>query len=474
MKKFFSLMVAVATLFAFTACEGNDTPEPTNPTKCSKPSLKVVDKGDDYFTIEWKAVAGAASYFVECAGNTQIVTEPKAEFTDVAPGEYVVRVMAVAGEGYTDSDYAEIKVKVLPEDTKDWFTQSVELGENAEDGFFKHNSFYSLWKGTGLVSIKVGVFPSSTSGSYSNEQIEQYLEEVKEEYVVSANSEDGCKLVWAPVDAATEYEIIAVAENEFGYKLFQRSLITTDDAPMADYVAEWLGTWTVTADQTMEYYADGEYLMPRILDESYEMTWETAFYPVYSDTIMILGVSRVFPMSEEYNFPALARVREDKTLELIAGIQVAAPNGDYAPFWCPSFFIDEKDLGHGLQVYWPFEGIGVDEETGESLYFAPYTFKLEGTTAVSTANEATLTATAQDGTKTEYEAVVDNFDIYAVTNQGGVYVYGSFDNGATVKVNTGTLTMVKDEAAKISAKKVSDKELVLMPGVMKTKFQVTL
>ncbi len=463
-------MVAFATLFAFTSC-GEETPEPVAPTKCSKPTLKVTAQGDDYFTIEWKTVAGAASYFVDCGGNTQSVTEPKVEFTNVAPGEYVVRVMAVAGEGYTDSDYAEVKVKVVPKDTKDWFKQTVELGENAEKGIFRHNAFYSLWEGTGIVSIKTIVLPYSTSGNYSNEELEQYLSAVEDDYVASTNSEEGCKLVWGPLEAATEWEIVTVAENEFGYKLFQRNVIATEDAPMADYVAEWLGTWTVTADKTLEYYADGEYLDSRILDESYEMTWQTAFYPVYSDTIMILGVSRQFLVEDEYEFAALARVGEDKTLELVAGIQVAAANGDYAPFWVPSFSIE--GMGTGITVYFPFSDFGVDSESGKPNYFAAYTFALDGTTAVSTPGEATLYSKANDGSQIEYQAVVDSFDIYAVDTQGGVSVYGDFDNGGTVKVNTGTFTMVKNEAAAISARKVSDKKLVLMPGVKKTKFEFT-
>lgn len=471
-------MVAFATLFAFTACEDTPADEGVDgtPTKCSKPSLKVTEKGDDYFTVEWKTVAGAASYFVDCGGNTQSVTEPKVTYTDVAPGEYVVRVMAVAGEGYTDSDYAEIKVKVTPKDTKDWFTQTVELREDAEDGITKSNAIYTTWKGTGLVSIKSGVFPAAQSSSLSEADLASYLQAVKDEYIAAANSEEGCTLVWGPLDAATEWEVVSIAENEFGYTLVQRHTIATEAAPMADYVAQWLGTWEVTADKTVEYYqyedevTGMEYLGDRVLEEPYSMTWEIKHYPVYSDAVVINGVSRVFP---EDDFPALARVLEGGKLELVAGIQVAGDQGGYAPMWVPTFAVAEMDM-YRVPVYIPFYDFGVDEN-GELNYFAAYTFTLDGTTAVSAPGEMPLTATDNEtGEKTEVTGIVDSFDIYAVGQQG-VATYGNFSEGETTKVNTGTMTMVKSQAAPaISAKMVGEKKnIVLMPFKKSNKCEFT-
>lgn len=471
-------MVAFATLFAFTACEDTPTDEGTDAgtQKCSKPSLKVTEKGDDYFTIEWKTVAGAASYFVDCGGNTQSVTEPTVTYTDVAPGEYVVRVMAVAGEGYTDSDYAEIKVKVTPKDTKDWFTQTVELGEDAENNITRSNAFYSTWKGKGIVAIKCGVFEAAASSNMSDADLEGYLQAAEEKYVTAANSEEGCTLVWGPLQAATEWEIVAIAENEFGYKLVQRHTIETEPAAMADYVAEWIGTWEVTADKTVEYYqyedeeTGMEYLGDRVLEEPYTTTWEIQHYPVYSDAVVINGVSRVFP---EDGFPALARVLEGGKLELVAGIQVAADQGGYAPMWVPTFAVAEMDM-YRVPVYIPFYDFGVDDN-GELNYFAAYTFTLNGTTAVSAPGEMPLTATDNEtGTKTEVTGIVDSFDIYAVGQQG-IATYGNFTEGETTKVNTGTMTMVKSQAAPaISAKMVGEKKnIVLMPFKKSNKCEFT-
>lgn len=471
-------MVAFATLFAFTACEDTPTDEGTDAgtQKCSKPSLKVTEKGDDYFTIEWKTVAGAASYFVDCGGNTQSVTEPTVTYTDVAPGEYVVRVMAVAGEGYTDSDYAEIKVKVTPKDTKDWFTQTVELGEDAENNITRSNAFYSTWKGKGIVAIKCGVFDAAASTNVSDADIEGYLQAAEEKYVTAANSEEGCTLVWGPLQAATEWEIVAIAENEFGYKLVQRHTIETEPAAMADYVAEWIGTWEVTADKTVEYYqyedevTGMEDLGDRVLEEPYTMTWEIKHYPVYSDAVLINGVSRVFP---EDDFPTLARVLEGGKLELVAGIQVGADNGGYTPMWVPSFAVAEMDMNY-IPIYIPFYDFGVDEN-GELNYFAAYTFTLNGTTAVSAPGEMALTATDNEtNEKTEVTGIVDSFDIYAVSQQG-VAIYGNFSEGETTKVNTGTMTMVKSQAAPaISAKMVGEKKnIVLMPFKKSNKCEFT-
>ena len=121
-----------------------------------------------------------------------------------------------------------------------------------------------------------------------------------------------------------------------------------------------------------------------------------------------------------------------------------------------------------------FYDFGVDEN-GELNYFAAYTFTLTGTTAVSAPGEMPLTATDNEtGEKTEVTGIVDSFDIYAV-GQEGIAIYGNFDKGETTKVNTGTMTMVKSQAAPaISAKMVGEKKnIVLMPFKKSNKCEFT-
>lgn len=457
MKKFFSMLVAFATIFALVGCESGQEQTPTTPTKLKKPTaLKITEKTNNSFTIEWAKVENAASYVVMFQAQTYPTTETKYSFTDVEPGQYKVQVMAVAaaGSNYKDSSYAEIDVKIIPADTGDWFTQELALGTNEENGWYPTNAIYVTWQGTDVEEVQYGLFPSSVLEGVDDETIKKNLN-VLDQYYDDIASEEGLTLVFDQLNPATEYTVCALAISKWGYEIFVKNSITTESAEMAAEAEPWIGTWNVVADKTLRMFANGQYLDSEILDEPIEKTWTITFYPQYSNTVMITGISNIFTGEED--MPALGFIDADGNLNLLAGITVADAYNGYTPTWCPSFTVEE--FGCGNSVWFPFQGLGQDPETGEDLFYAPYTMVLNGTTATSVANNADLYTEAEDGTKTELVAVPDAFEIFAVSAQGQTAVYGDFSNGGDVRLTSGTYTLTKAEAAApaMSAKKLGVK-----------------
>lgn len=457
MKKFFSMLVAFATIFAFVGCEPDQPETPTTPTKLKKPTaLKITEKTASSFTVEWAKVENAASYVVMFQAETYPTTETKYSFTDVEPGQYKVQVMAVAaaGSNYKDSSYAEIDVKIIPADTGDWFTQELTLGTDEEQGWYPTNSIYVTWQGTDVEEVQYGLFPSIILEGVDDATIKANLN-VLNQYYEDIASEEGLTLVFDQLDPATEYTVCALATSKWGYEIFVKNTITTESAEMDASVEPWIGTWNVAIDKTMRYFADGQYLGAEILDEPIEKTWTVTFYPQYSNTVMITGISCIFTGEED--MPALGFIDANGNLNLLAGITVSSEYEGYTPTWGASFTIEE--YGCGNVVWFPFRGLGQDPETGDDLFYAPYTMELNGTTATSVANNTTLYKKAEDGTETELVATPDSFEIYAISNKGAGAVYGDFSNGGDVRVATGTYTLTKAEAAApaMSAKKLGVK-----------------
>ena len=465
MKKFFSMLVAFATIFAFVACEGTEEPAPTTPTKLKKPVLKLAEKTETGFTIEWTAVENAASYVVMFQAVTYPTTETQYSFTDLEPGEYKVQVMAVAaaGSNYKDSSYADITVKIIPPDTGDWFTQELNLGTNEAEGYYPTNSIYVTWKGTDVEEVQYGLFPSYVLEGASDSTIKANLN-VLDQYYEDIASEEGLTLVFNNLNAKTEYTVVALATSKWGYEIFLKNTITTDSAEMASNVESWLGTWSVSNDKTLRYFASGNNLDAEVLDETIEKTWNITFHPQYSNTVAISGMSSV--LTGEDDVPAMGFISDDGKLNLLAGIAVGSEYDGYTPIWCPSFTVEE--FGVGNVVYFPFQGFGKDKD-GNDLYYAPYTITMEGTTATSVANPTTLYATVKENgeeKEVEMEAIPDSFDIYAVSAQGGCAVYG-VNKENDLRVASGTYTLTKVEAAPAkSAKKLGAK--VKFPEVMVT------
>ena len=130
MKKFFSLL-ALVSLFCFTACEEEKpTPKP-EPQQLQQPLIEVTEVTETGFTVAWNAVENAADYTVVLNEVSEVVAETTKTYTDLAAGTYTVKVKANAPQGselYLDSEFdsQEVIIEGVPEPTELTFEFGVE------------------------------------------------------------------------------------------------------------------------------------------------------------------------------------------------------------------------------------------------------------------------------------------------------------------------------------------------------------
>ena len=119
MKKFFSMMVAVAAMFTFAACGGDDAenkPSHNNGGnnnggnnngggQLETPVAKAENITEDGFTLVWEAVANAAGYEIRMNNQTYSTEETSYVFEGLNKGTYKAYVMAKGSGNYTDSEY---------------------------------------------------------------------------------------------------------------------------------------------------------------------------------------------------------------------------------------------------------------------------------------------------------------------------------------------------------------------------------
>lgn len=337
MKKFFSMMVALAAVLTFAACE---EPNPDEKVALEKPVLSITNQTADSFTVSWKAVSHADNYFVECRGVGENINGTEKTFTGLAAGQYTVKVMAVAkaGSKYTDSDYAEITCTIAGGD--DWFTQKVYLATDEESGATPSNSLFVDWKGVNVATLDYAIYTAESSKSFSDEEIKGYLEDGSE-YLADINGE-GLTLTVGPLSGSTEYEVIAYATSKTGQEKFFRQSITTEAAEVTDGVAAWLGTWVGTCSKTFTWSLvqekDGLYLNNSLTDAALDVTLTIQPYDQDPTAVIITGFSRIY--SED---PALGIVGDDGALYILAGVSIGGANGGFIPTWVPCCEIEGYD-----------------------------------------------------------------------------------------------------------------------------------
>ena len=82
------------------------------PDQLAAPVLSITEQDMTSFTVAWEAVENAASYKYALNDGQELTTEElSVSFPDLTPGEYTVRVMAVATDpNFKDSAWSDIKV----------------------------------------------------------------------------------------------------------------------------------------------------------------------------------------------------------------------------------------------------------------------------------------------------------------------------------------------------------------------------
>lgn len=243
-------MVAVAAMFAFTACGGDET---ATGGKLATPVItSVVPTAEgDGFVVTWNKVANASEYMVMLSTSKYASTkETTYTFTGLNGGKYSPKVKAI-GKGFQDSDFSKAKdVTITGITSAAWFTHTVFLPENTEenlaDGVNSSNTVCFTWKGTGVTSVKYSLFykdevPSSFDNVEWNTLPADMLAEV--------NSEAGFTRKFIGLFAESEYVVCAYVSNGDQEFVSKSAVIKTGAFIPTPAAEHWMGTWTLSTPQ---------------------------------------------------------------------------------------------------------------------------------------------------------------------------------------------------------------------------------
>lgn len=253
MKKFFSMIAAVAAMFAFASC-AEEPAGPATPTKLATPVLTETHT-ETSFTVAWEAVTNADSYMVNFDGKNYTTAECSYTFENLNAGEYTVRVKA-KGAGYEDSDNAKIVISLTGLTSVDWFTQQLFVLEEPyqfEDGSvaYPYNSLFFEWKGTGVADLQYGLFATSDIAGAKDGDIKAALNGLGSSLssVLEYVNGDGFQSLFEDLSGSTSYTLCALVTNTEGVECLVKSVATTAEAVLTDAAKAWTGSYSAQATQ---------------------------------------------------------------------------------------------------------------------------------------------------------------------------------------------------------------------------------
>lgn len=365
MKKFFSMMAAVAAMFVFASC-GNDPVEggenkPATKTQLETPVVTVKEQGETSFTIEWEAVENATSYMIYFDKNNHPTTaETSYTFTDLNAGTYKPRVKAIA-EGYEDSEYSSVVEIVLTGlTTADWFTQTLApITEPTElsDGtiVYPWNAIYYSWKGTGVVDIQYALFSTEYFESMTKDEVLENLTAMPAETLAMVlpyvngemvNDEQAPAEDWTGVfrnlPGKTSLTLCALVTNDKGVEYYTTNEITTAEVVIAEETKAWFGTWTVNAHQIYSINAEGVGTVSE-QEETFTINItasDEAHNEVYIDGWSVMGLD-----SGAYTYGIVV----ENTLSIMNGTYLGlAEDGSFYYYWLGVY---SDPVGYSIQAY---------------------------------------------------------------------------------------------------------------------------
>ena len=336
MKKFFSMMLALVAAFTFVACGE----EPTDKVALATPSVKVEAVTSEGFTLSWAAVENAASYDVEINGEVNNTTTAGYTATGLTPGQYTVRVKAVAaaGSAYADSEYAVTLVTVELGAGVDWFSQELFLDSVEAEYVHPFNAVFFKWTGEDLKFIDFSLFVAAESYNIKDEDLlagkyDKYMIEADAEFIQTIATEGSIELFFSGLDQNVEYEMIAIVENKAGNRIVERDIISTevlDNAVFEAWKAGWTGQWTAVCQNTFQWYVEGTDIGFQLTEDSQEFAITFQSVEDQPEVMLVFGLSKIFP-----DYEALARVDSATgVLDVYAGIELGqADDKGYVPTW---------------------------------------------------------------------------------------------------------------------------------------------
>lgn len=407
MKKFFSMMMIAAAVFAFAAC-GNDEPGPqgggNEGGKLATPELSETHT-ETSITVSWGAVENAEAYRVNLKGKNYTTEELSYTFENLNAGTYDIRVMATA-EGYTDSEMAKISVTITGATSVDWFTQTLslpEVDETVDYGngqvmvYQPYNGVKALWKGTDVADIKYGLFATEGLEGVSDAQIKGNLNTF--DNITGAleliNSADGLEIIYGGCSANTSYTAYVWVKNVAGQEFFTSNEITTSDFEVPAETQAWIGTWNAKTSQVISIGDNGAGTLSA-KDETFTLT--IAASATAPDMVVIDGLS----VLGEGN-PTVGYVVEN-TLTIVTNFSIGADADGITYMWLPFVAVDGELLGLN--------------DFGGEVPAHTLTMAEDGTVTGETGK---FGVKFNDGTEAEAEVVCT--ELYGVDQQGQLYFF---------------------------------------------------
>ena len=286
-------MVAVAAMFAFTACGGDDA---ATGGKLATPVItSVVPTAEgDGFVVTWNKIPNASEYMVMLSTSKYASTKDTTyTFTGLNGGKYSPKVKAI-GKGYQDSDFSKAKeVTITGITSADWFTHTVYLPENTEenlaDGINNSNTIFFTWKGTGVTSVKYSIFyKDEVPSSFDNVE----WNTITTDMLAEVNSEAGLTRKFTGLPADTEFVICAYVSNGVQEFVSKSEAIKTGAFIPTPSAEHWIGTWSLST--------------PQMADLSGEEVVVTDNYKVFDITITpYAGTSEYFEIAGLSEYPGM-------------------------------------------------------------------------------------------------------------------------------------------------------------------------
>lgn len=440
-------MVACAAMFAFAACETDNTGEGTNnggnnnggtgsKTELATPVLKIEDVTSTSFTVTWEAVENAASYMVTVGnGQPQTVTETSFKLEKLNAGTYKGTVIAMPADSkkYKNSKPATFEQAVtgLTPEEATWVQCQAWLPteEEAELGFYPFFNVFVSYKGTGITEIRAQAFDFETYGTASIDTLIADCESIEGDKVkvADANTENGLTIVY-PLYPATKYRVVSVITNEEGLTVVFDQEIETAEYTPTETMTKWVGNWTLSAEQAVNLTVnDANKIVQALSDEAVTASIEIVDVAPYYGIINVVGVLGLTSQTWDDGTPieTLGLIDEETgNLEVLGGAGVGAL----------------QDLGEGWVLLWLSWCLN-----GENIAIS----MTDAWTLSLSEDGQTITTVSRDSGKFEDESEYEflAMDIAALdTNTYGVSFFYEFDTYEKVVLPAGDITLTKAAA----------------------------